>query len=168
MVVSFQYTREEWVRCHRKYLFLSRTLTQIELWLAAVLCVLCVAYLVYFGPAWKSVSLCILCAAVVGMFWFMYFRQPHRIYDKTPGFDLPHVLDFNEDGVDYRTEGFVTSTPWEKFVTYVETDEAFFLAESRSVYTMIPKRALVSAEEKNLRGILKDHLPKNQFPKGRR
>ena len=168
MVVSFQYTKEEWVRCHRRYLFLSRTLTQVELWLAAVLSVMCAAYLVYFGAAWKSGSLCILCVAVVGMFGFLYFRQPYRIYEKTPGFDLPHVLDFNEDGVDYRTEGYVTSTPWEKFVTWLETDEAFFLAESRSVYTMIPKRVLEGREAAALRKMFKERLPKNRFPKGRR
>lgn len=165
MVISFQYDRKEWVRCHRKYLFLSKTLTQFEIWVALALCALCVGYLVFMGPNWSSVSLCILCVGVVFMLGQLYFRQPVRIFDKTPGFSLPHKLDFNEDGVDYKTEGYVSSTPWEKFVTFVETEEAFYLVESRPIYTMVPKGALSEKEIRQLRQLLRQQLPENRFPR---
>lgn len=165
MVISFQYDRKEWVRCHRKYLFLSKTLTPFELWVTAVLWAMCAGYLAVRGVTWSSVSLCILCLGVAVMLGQLYFRQPARIFDKTPGFPLPHTLDFNEDGVDYKTEGYVTSTPWEKFLTFVETEEAFYLVESRPVYTMVPKGALSQDQQARLRELLREQLPENRFPR---
>ena len=166
MIVHFTYDKDQWIRCHRRYLFLSMTLTKVELGALAALVLFCVTYVFTSHGSWQSWSLVLLCVFAVSIMGYMYFGQPNRIFS-TPGFDRPHTLDFNEDGVDYETDGVISSTPWENFLTWLETEEAFYLSEIRQGYTLIPKKALSGTEVKELRDILAEHLPKNSFPRKR-
>ena len=42
MIVHFTYDKEQWIRCHRRYLFLSMTLPKVELGALAALVLFCV------------------------------------------------------------------------------------------------------------------------------
>ncbi len=58
-------------------------------------------------------------------------------------------LTFSDEGIQFKTDSINSNLKWNTYVDFMESEECFYLIQSKQVYSVIPKRVFESVEVEN-------------------
>ncbi|MGI8788109.1 MAG: YcxB family protein [Pyrinomonadaceae bacterium] len=77
-----------------------------------------------------------------------YFVAPHLRFRREPKLHDEYFLKFSEDGIVFKTADIDSNLQWSLYDKVWETEKFYFLFYGRNTFTLIPKRAFESREQK--------------------
>ena len=86
--------------------------------------------------------------------WYAPRYAARKMITGSPSASLPHTMDISEDGLHSRTSAGESRLAWNLFIGWVEVDRVFALFPSPLTFFPIPKRAMSSEQQEELRSIL--------------
>ena len=146
--LTFKYTRDEYVKAERQYLFASKTITKTSI---VVLCVyfplsLFSIFFSSFG-ALSVVALAVALFALIGG-CFLYFYMPAYKFKQTSKYHEEYNLAFAKDGIKFSTPTINSKLKWDVYSELWESGDFYFLIQAPGMYTLIPKRAFANEGER--------------------
>lgn len=110
-----------------------------------------------FGPDKSFPSLALLwgLSAFWGYcLWYAPRYASKKMIKGSPSASLPHTMDISEEGLHARTSVGECRLTWQQFIGWLEVDRVFALFPSPLTFFPIPKRAMSSEQQEELRSIL--------------
>lgn len=158
MNFSFTFTKEEWIKLRKKYLFRAHYIKPGEMLLACMTILLAVTMIALnLAGLWAYVLILIGIAYFLYLA-FLYFIQPYILFGKNKDALKDRVYSFSEEGMVVRVGDNTENIPWKAIEQFDETALCFFIIRSKEDYFTIPKRCLQSEEEEALKILLEDEL----------
>jgi len=146
--LTFQFDRKEYVKAVRRYLFACRTITKRDLILLSICLPASILYQYYFAISLASFILFLNLALPAVAIWLLYFVIPPRTYKRTAQLREEYTYVFTLNYILVEELGTNSEVDWETYVDLWESEEFYFLMKTLRKYTIIPKRAFGSPEEK--------------------
>lgn len=147
MNIDFTYNKEEMVDSRRRYLFMSKTITRMQLVVTVLLVILEILVLVINGITTFSALLGILLILYIVLMSVLYFYFPILIYKKTDKSHLKNNLEFLSDKILFQTSNIKSELAWNNYSMLWESKDYFYLIQSKDMYTLLPKRVFASIEQ---------------------
>ncbi len=147
--IRFQYTEQEFVKAVQKYLLASGTVRKADLVLA-ILGVPC-ALLVLFFLSLKWLGILLL----VGTVWFscvigyLYWYGQIMKFRKTPKYAEEYHMVFSAEGIMFETASLHSELTWKTYSALWESEECYYLVQTKQIYSILPKRAFAGDAEKS-------------------
>jgi hypothetical protein len=119
--------------------------------------------LTFFGPDRSFHNLFPLWAIVAFWAWYIWccrYRVANRMMKGNPSALLPHTMDVSESGIFSRTSASETRFTWDIIVGWAEVERVFVLFLSPVSFFPIPKRAISSDQQNELRTLLQSKAGK--------
>lgn len=145
--LAFTYTRAEYLRAARHYLFAAKTITVRSIVLVGLLLAFAVVYGLYDGFKAGSVTILVLGAVVTALGLILYFYIPARVWRKTEKYQNEYHLGFSPEGIHFVTKGIDSRLGWETYARFWESAEFFYLVSGAQQYTIVPKRVFAGEEQ---------------------
>lgn len=144
--ITFTYTRQEYVRAVRRYLFAAGKLRKLDFIIFAVCAVMAVYYVIksYGAPSLIFLLLVVLAALIYA---WAYVFMPVRVFNTTARLHEEYALEFTGDEILFKTSGINSTLTWSVYCKYLENKEFFYLLQAGNAYTVIPKRAFENAAQ---------------------
>lgn len=139
--ISFSYGKDEFVKATREYLKISHYfgLTYILILAAAGICLI---WLLANNIYNVLNMVCVFVIAfLLSNILSLYFIRPSLAYKKVKSITDSYDLTFFKDRIAFKSDKASTDFKWKIFKKLYETDEFFYLVQSKSSYTILPKRA---------------------------
>lgn len=161
MEIVFTYSKNEWIDARRKYLFLSKTITKLQ-----IVVTLCFALILGISfPFFKYIIiyiiLCIILSLSVLLLFVLYILQPILLFNSTSKYHHSYKMQFTQENICFETQGISSVLSWNIYTAYLENDNYFFLLQDKRYYTLIPKRAFSKNDDiEKFKIILESHLTK--------
>jgi hypothetical protein len=159
MEISYQLTEDDYRQGYKAF----RRRTTKSLWLirvahASFILILAVALFVsIFGPDRSFPNLALLWGLAAFWSYCLWYAPRYaarKMIKGSPSASLPHTMDISEDGLHSRTSAGESRLAWNLFIGWVEVDRVFALFPSPLTFFPIPKRAMSSEQQEELRSIL--------------
>jgi len=161
MEISYQLTEDDYRQGYKAF----RRRTKVSLWrtriaYASFFLILAVALFVsIFGPDRTFPNLALLWGLVA--FWTCYlWYAPRGVAKKmitgSPSAALPQTLDVSEGGLYVRTSASESRLTWDLIIGWAEADRVFALFPSPISFLPIPKRAMTTDQQNEMRTILQE------------
>lgn len=147
MILNFKYTRDEYIKSRRKYLFMNRTVKKIDLILIGILIIFTMYLFINNGFSTMSVVLSILLFIIIVIFAILYIFQPGMFYDKINKFKQQYHLEFKDNKILFKTNDISSELEWNFYEALWENDNFFYIIHSKEMYTLIPKRVFNNINE---------------------
>jgi hypothetical protein len=163
MEISYQLTEDDYRQGYKA----SRRRKTSSLWLNRIgyVCLFLVLPIALsesiFGPDRSFPNLALLwgLAAFWGYcLWYAPRYASKKMIKGSPSASLPHAVDISEEGFHSRTPVGESRLTWNQFIGWVEVDRVFALFPSPLTFFPIPKRAMSSEQQEELRGILQKRV----------
>ena len=148
VALIFKYNQEEYVKAVRWHLFACRTITKRDLHVLAVGFSLSALYQIFISFSLASALIFVSLALPAIPIGMMYFYLPVNTYKRTAELQEEHTYVFTINGITVEASGTQTEIEWETYRDLWESDEFYFLMKTVRKFTIIPKRAFGSTEEK--------------------
>jgi len=140
MILNFKYTRDEYVKSRRNYLFMNKTIKKLDLTLIGLLIIFTIYLFINNGVSIMPIILIILLFIVSIVFAVLYVFQPGIFYDKINRFKQQYHLEFRDNRILFKTNGINSELDWNFYEALWENDNFFYIIHSKEMYTLIPKR----------------------------
>jgi len=141
--ISFKYSKAEFVLAMREYYAKAMHLrTDIFAGAAGLVAG-------YFLDDPLKTILMVAGVILLGIVILAYFALPRIRFRSDPKFQDEYALQFAEEGIHFKTEHIDSKIKWEIYKWVWETKHFYFLIASRTIMSIIPKRALSSPESEN-------------------
>jgi len=120
----------------------------------------------FLGQNVSAFQKAILPGALGFLLWVLFFRvytpyDTRRKFRKTRSFQFEVLNEINSEGVMQKTgEGSYGFSRWADFSHWRESGRMFIVVYPTGIYCMIPKSAVTSEEQNEVRNILATALPK--------
>ena len=151
ITLNFTYTQNEYVKAERQYLVANKTIRKYDPILIAVFTVLSLCYLFLSSFSIYSIILLVIILIASAIGCYIYFCMPVLKYKHTSKFHEEYTLFFSKDGIDFKTPSIDSVLQWSVYSELWESDEFYFLIQvPRVYYTLIPKRAFRTPEDKQV------------------
>lgn len=146
--IRFQYTEQEFAKAVRKYLLASGTIkkTDIVITMIGVPCALVYLFLSHFE--WLSIVLLVCTVLLLGVIGFLYLCGPVMSFRKTPKYAKEYHLNFSEERILFETAEIHSELKWETYTALLESEECYYLVQTKQIYSILPKRAFAGDTEK--------------------
>lgn len=151
MVLDFEYTKDEFVDSRRKFIFMRKLITKLQVAVFVFLGLVDIFFLCTKGvevlkhPIMIVVNvLYILCTI---MTCFLYFIQPGLMFHQTAKFHQIYHLEFLEDNIIFHTDNLHSEINWNIYTALWENKKYFYLLQTKDIYSLIPKRVFSTEEE---------------------
>lgn len=140
--LKYTYTKKEWVRAIRRYLFLSKIITVPMISTILFLYVAMVYIVIHNKFIWYAIIIGSLCFFVTVAYLYLYFIHPRYSYKKG-GLEQREIhFVFSEDKILCESNLGSSEVLWEYYRSYLESPGSFFLEIAKNQYNIIPKRVL--------------------------
>lgn len=167
MEIEFTYTKKEWVDGRRKYLFISKVITRMQLFVMALMAVFFIISAAVYGFGVINIALGVVLALLALELVFIYVVQPGMLYKATDKYHSRYRLVFGEDGLLFETQGIASELKWDIYTGYAQSREYYYLLQGKMNYTLIPRRALSDERgRENFEKLVKSVLPEVKAPAG--
>lgn len=140
MILSFKYTRNEYIKSRRNYLFMNKIIKKTDLILVGLLGLFTLYLFLNNGFSTMFIILCILLFILLAIFSVLYIFQPGTFYDKIDKFKQQYYLEFKDNKIFFRTDDISSELEWNFYEALWENDDFFYIIHSKEMYTLIPKR----------------------------
>ena len=140
MKLSFKYTRNEYIKSRRNYLFMNKIIKKTDLILVGLLGLFTLYLFLNNGFSTMFIILCILLFILLAIFSVLYIFQPGMFYDKIDKFKQQYYLEFKDNKIFFRTDDISSELEWNFYEALWENDDFFYIIHSKEMYTLIPKR----------------------------
>lgn len=150
MEVKFTYTKEEWVDGRRKYLFLAKILTRMQLVIMSLMTVLFTVSTSIYGFGIINTALGVILALLVLELLVVYGIQPSMLYNETDKYHSGYRFVFREDGFLFETQGIASELKWDIYTGYAQSGKYYYLLQGKINYTLIPKRVFTSEQDREI------------------
>ncbi|WP_279119648.1 YcxB family protein [Fusobacterium varium] len=140
MILSFKYTRNEYIKSRRNYLFMNKIIKKTDLVLVGLLGLFTLYLFLNNGFSTMFIILCILLFILLAIFSVLYIFQPGMFYDKIDKFKQQYYLEFKDNKIFFRTDDISSELEWNFYEALWENDDFFYIIHSKEMYTLIPKR----------------------------
>lgn len=140
MILSFKYTRNEYIKSRRNYLFMNKIIKKTDLILVGLLGLFTLYLFLNNGFSTMFIILCILLFILLAIFSVLYIFQPGMFYDKIDKFKQQYYLEFKDNKIFFRTDDISSELEWNFYEALWENDDFFYIIHSKEMYTLIPKR----------------------------
>lgn len=140
MILSFKYTRNEYIKSRRNYLFMNKIIKKTDLILIGLLGLFTLYLFLNNGFSTMFIILCILLFILLAIFSVLYIFQPGMFYDKIDKFKQQYYLEFKDNKIFFRTDDISSELEWNFYEALWENDDFFYIIHSKEMYTLIPKR----------------------------
>lgn len=140
MILSFKYTRNEYIKSRRNYLFMNKIIKKTDLILVGLLGLFTLYLFLNNGFSTMFIILCILLFILLAIFSVLYIFQPGMFYDKIDKFKQHYYLEFKDNKIFFRTDDISSELEWNFYEALWENDDFFYIIHSKEMYTLIPKR----------------------------
>ncbi len=147
MILSFKYTRNEYIKSRRNYLFMNKIIKKIDLILVGLLGLFTLYLFLNNGFSTMFIILCILLFILLAIFSVLYIFQPGMFYDKIDKFKQQYYLEFKDNKIFFRTDDISSELEWNFYEALWENDDFFYIIHSKEMYTLIPKRVFNNEKE---------------------
>ncbi len=164
MEILFTYSKNEWINGRRNYLFLSRTITKMQI----VITLLFTLSLIFLFPLLKDSILYIILFFVavlsVLLLFFLYILQPILLFYAASKYQHPYKMQFTKENIYFETLGISSVLSWNIYNDYIESNKYFFLLQDKHNYTLIPKRVFENDDDlTKFRTILDSSLTEGDY-----
>lgn len=139
-MLSFKYTRNEYIKSRRNYLFMNKIIKKTDLILVGLLGLFTLYLFLNNGFSTMFIILCILLFILLAIFSVLYIFQPGMFYDKIDKFKQQYYLEFKDNKIFFRTDDISSELEWNFYEALWENDDFFYIIHSKEMYTLIPKR----------------------------
>ncbi|WP_462351103.1 YcxB family protein [Fusobacterium varium] len=140
MILSFKYTRNEYIKSRRNYLFMNKIIKKTDLILVGLLGLFTLYLFLNNGFSTMFIILYILLFILLAIFSVLYIFQPGMFYDKIDKFKQQYYLEFKDNKIFFRTDDISSELEWNFYEALWENDDFFYIIHSKEMYTLIPKR----------------------------
>ena len=140
MILSFKYTRNEYIKSRRNYLFMNKIIKKADLILVGLLGLFTLYLFLNNGFSTMFIILCILLFILLAISSVLYIFQPGMFYDKIDKFKQQYYLEFKDNKIFFRTDDISSELEWNFYEALWENDDFFYIIHSKEMYTLIPKR----------------------------
>lgn len=140
MILSFKYTRNEYIKSRRNYLFMNKIIKKTDLILVGLLGLFTLYLFLNNGFSTMFIILCILLFILLAIFSVLYIFQPGMFYDKIDKFKQQYYLEFKDNKIFFRTDDISSELEWNFYEALWENGDFFYIIHSKEMYTLIPKR----------------------------
>lgn len=140
MILSFKYTRNEYIKSRRNYLFMNKIIKKTDLILVGLLGLFTLYLFLNNGFSTMFIILCILLFILLAIFSVLYIFQPGMFYDKIDKFKQQYYLEFKDNKIFFRTDDISSELEWNFYEALWENDDFFYIIHSKEMDTLIPKR----------------------------
>lgn len=144
--LTFEYTKDEYVRAERQYLFASKIITKTSV----VALVICLLFSVTYVLLWPDVIGTIFLVATLltmGIGCVLYFYIPHYQWRHTAKYHQEYQLIFSGDSIYFKTPTIDSHLDWTIYAALWENEEFYFLIQAPRMYAILPKRAFASPSD---------------------
>lgn len=140
MILSFKYTRNEYIKSRRNYLFMNKIIKKTDLILVGLLGLFTLYLFLNNGFSTMFIILCMLLFILLAIFSVLYIFQPGMFYDKIDKFKQQYYLEFKDNKIFFRTDDISSELEWNFYEALWENDDFFYIIHSKEMYTLIPER----------------------------
>jgi|SRR6516162_2160709 hypothetical protein len=164
MQLTYQLSQSDFINsifAHRKHPMWRRWFYR----LLALLATVSVAFLLFVimltptREVVKGVTPSLLLAVLwIGLIWVLPYWSGYRQFRKQPRVHTPRTIIWDEAGVRWEWEGGSRASTWKDFLQWTESAKHFLLYGSPVSFEMVPKRAMTSDQEQELRRLLDSHV----------
>ena len=112
MILSFKYTRNEYIKSRRNYLFMNKIIKKTDLILVGLLGLFTLYLFLNNGFSTMFIILCILLFILLAIFSVLYIFQPGMFYDKIDKFKQQYYLEFKDNKIFFRTDDISSELEW--------------------------------------------------------
>ncbi len=147
MILNFKYTRDEYVKSRRSYLFLNKTIKKLDLALIVFLILLTLYFFMNNGLSTLTIVLTILLFIISAILIILYIFQPGMFYDRIDKFKQQYHLEFIDNKILFKTDDISSELEWNFYEALWENENFFYIIHSKEMYTLIPKRAFNDINE---------------------
>lgn len=157
--LKYTYTKREWIRAIRRYLFLSKMISVPMIFTILFLYVVMIDLVILNKFIWIAIIIGSINFFFTVVYVFLYFIQPGYSY-KMSGLELKEIhFVFSEDKIMNVNILGSSEVLWEYYHSYLESPGSFFLEIAKNQYNIIPKRVLGTKEQVDaFRVLVKKHL----------
>ncbi|MEG4009861.1 YcxB family protein [Microcoleus sp. Pol11C1] len=144
MKLEYQLTLNDYLEASQGHLKSQSFL----LWIFSILFFLIGLLCIIINPAdWTG-----YCLFVGGIFYIPLIKlnqryQLARLWKSQPNLREPTTLEFNEEGIIYKTFSVESNIKWQLYTKFRETKKLFMLYQFPHVFNILPKRAFMSNEQ---------------------
>jgi len=157
--LRFKYTKKEFVKADRQYLFASKTLTKLGVVVILGYLLLSVLYLFFSAFDAPSIIFFMIALFFALALFLLYFFKASFAFNRTAKYHEEYYLAFSEGGIEFRTPTVDSSLKWDIFTEFWESGDFYFMILTKHTYTPIPKRAFENpALKQNFEEIALLHL----------
>lgn len=144
---EFQYTRAEYVRGVQFYLRKSYLISWIQVLVVVLALAAAVAIAVMLHRmTFLNTFVLVLLVLVSGYGVFLYFIQPGRLFDKTPGLAQKMIYVFSPEDIARQDDEAGIIFDW-NIKKLWKSKEFYYLFLAKDGYIMIPRRAFRSEQD---------------------
>lgn len=164
MNLEFQYNQFEYIKARRKFLRLSKIISNLNLFL---LLTILLPEIFQLSQGFNTITivlgvLLLLCGV---MLILLYYVQPILIYQKLEK-DHPHYeMKITTKEINIKTETYQIGIPWHQIIELWETEEFIYRVEPGKQYWMIPRRILKEDQIQKLIEMYQKNNPKGKYRK---
>ncbi|MDL2273902.1 YcxB family protein [Oscillospiraceae bacterium OttesenSCG-928-G22] len=155
--VEFQYTKEEYVRGHRKQMLASGAIKKRDIIIVPAILLFAIVYHFFIEQTSLGAILLGLSFVVFGMGAMLYLYVPYRTYRLTPKLLETHHLTINDSGIHFKTPTENATFKWNMYKELWESREFYFLVQGKKQFRMLPKRAFSDYQQKEFAKLIEAH-----------
>lgn len=149
VTIRYQNTAEE--HAHAAKLYYKTTFTSKMDKAAAILFLLFGIYAaITIGVKWWTMIFIVLAPVE----WFNllspYSLQAKLWFKWNPKYHEEYEITFSEDSIRFKTPTIDSNIDWKMYNSMLEDDQIFLMIYGKRMYSVIPKRAFVNAEDQNV------------------
>ncbi|NPV02742.1 MAG: YcxB family protein [Brevinematales bacterium] len=141
--VVFTYSKQEFIRAMRRYLRTRLRFVPFSI-IGAVLLAASIVFLLTDGPTIYSLTLMILSSILILILLLGIFYMPVVAYNSQSKYKDEYRLKFTPGHIYFKTAAIDSTIGWEFYGSSWETDEFYYLFNTRRSVSIIPKRAFKS------------------------
>lgn len=145
--ISFRYTKDEFVKAMQKYLEISGTIGTGERWVLTLSLAIDGVLIIRQGINTLTLSLSFLIALFTLWALWLYFQNPKSSYKKALRLTENYLFTFSQDKISFKSDKAAADFKWKSFKKLYETEDFFYLVQSKHSYSMLPKRAFASPKD---------------------
>ena len=162
--VMFVNSEVDYIEASRACYYGSR-LAGIDLIIEILVLLVSITIWVILGFSWILVLIIVGCILGLIIRMFGYFVLPKIRYRKEPKYKDEYLLEFDDEGIHFKTKSLESKLEWSLYNKVIETDKIYILVYGKYNFSIIPKRALLTETDKIDFKILLDKYIKEKVNK---
>ena len=146
LTIKYHNNEKEYARIMRKY-YSKFLRTKFDTILALLLIILGTISGAYDGYSTSIITMISIGIFFIFLMYLANFVTPIVRFRQEKKFIDEYFLEFNEEGIDFKTKQLNSKVGWSYYNKVWESKEAFYLFYAKSMFTFIPKRTFENEEQ---------------------